>query len=96
MTHTVLVLIEAKPGKENEVKKILHALVKPSRQEEGCINYDLHDCPDNSGKFMFYENWTSKAAHDTHSASTHVTAAKLAATDLLLKPLDVSYWDINK
>jgi quinol monooxygenase YgiN len=65
MTHTVLVLIEAKPGKENEVKKILHALVKPSRQEEGCINYDLHDCPDNSGKFMFYENWTSKAAHDT-------------------------------
>ncbi|KJR41798.1 antibiotic biosynthesis monooxygenase, partial [Candidatus Magnetoovum chiemensis] len=39
---TVKAVIKAKEGKEELVKNELIALLKPTRLEYGCINYDLH------------------------------------------------------
>ncbi|MGA2028939.1 MAG: putative quinol monooxygenase [Verrucomicrobiota bacterium] len=69
---TLVVTFQARPGKEAELRKMLTGLLVPTRKEDGCINYDLHVAPDNPSKFLFYENWTSKAHLDAHGQTPHV------------------------
>ncbi len=35
------------------------ALVKPTRLEAGCLNYDLHRSVDDADVWFVYENWLS-------------------------------------
>ena len=69
---TVFAFAQARPGKEKELKEALLTLVAHTRQETGCINYDLHRHLDQPGKFAFYENWVDKAALEQHRASPHM------------------------
>ncbi|MBI4776988.1 MAG: antibiotic biosynthesis monooxygenase [Deltaproteobacteria bacterium] len=89
---TIVAMLEAKPGKEEELNKALLELIKPTRKEAGCINYDLHRSEDDPKKFFFYENWTGKSALDEHMASPHLTGFVKRAKELLAKPLDVKFY----
>jgi quinol monooxygenase YgiN len=73
-TLTVVATFQARPGKEAELRAALIGLVAPTRNETGCINYDLHVAPEAPAKFLFHENWTSQAALDTHLKQPHVQA----------------------
>ena len=44
----------------------LEKLVPITRAEDGCLQYDLHVDNENSGFFVFYENWESRALWQTH------------------------------
>lgn len=63
---TVVAMHQARPGKEDELKKALISLVESTCKETGCINCDLYISPEYPGKFMFHENWTSRAHLDAH------------------------------
>ena len=89
---TVIARLRAKEGKENSLKEILLDLIEPSRRDEGCINYDLHQSDNDSSMFMFHENWTSKEALDKHLATPHLQSFIKESEGLLAKPLDVSLW----
>jgi len=91
--YTVLVTLEAKPGKEKELETVLTSLIAPSLAEEGCINYDLHKSPHNPQLFMFYENWSSKAAHSAHCETSHFTSTKPVVEGLTTDPLVASFWE---
>ena len=91
--YTVLAIIEAKPGKEEELEKILKSLVAPTLQEEGCVNYDFHRDSNNPAIFMFYENWVNKDAHQKHCETTHIKEWQARMPDLVAKPYDVTFWD---
>lgn len=91
---SVVAYVEAKPGMEEQVKSNLQALVEPTRREEGCFNYDLHQSADNPALFVFYENWTSKAALDAHLETPHVRAFIDQADTLLAKPIEITLWDM--
>lgn len=93
-SFTIVAIIEAKPGKEQALKAMLTSLVKPTLQEEGCINYDLHQSLDNPGKFMFYENWTSEETHAMHMKTPHIQEWRSKKDDLLAKLSDVTQWCI--
>ena len=69
---TVIATFEAKPGKETALRAALSALVEPTRTEAGCLNYDLHESAESPTKFLFHENWTSKAHLDAHLQSAHI------------------------
>jgi quinol monooxygenase YgiN len=56
---------------EKELGSELHALVAPTREEAGCLAYELHSDPDDPGKFMFYEKFASQAALDVHLTAPH-------------------------
>ncbi len=88
MTNLLTVVAEmlAKPGKEEELKAQLVAMVEPTRKEDGCIQYDLHVSTDEAGRFVFYENWTSREHLDRHLASPHLVAFRTVAGDLLAEP----------
>ena len=58
---TVIATFQANPGKEAELQKALASLVTPTRQEAGCINYDLHVSAEYPSRFLFHETWTSRA-----------------------------------
>jgi quinol monooxygenase YgiN len=70
--HIVLnVHMEAVPGREEDLARELHALIAPTRQEPGCLAYELHRDPDAPGRFMFYEKFADQAALDAHIGSAH-------------------------
>jgi quinol monooxygenase YgiN len=92
-TVTVVATFQAKPGKEEELKKVLTGLVAPTRQEAGCINYDLHQSAEEPGKFLFHENWTSKAHLDAHLQSAHIKALLPRVPELALGMPEIKIWE---
>lgn len=85
----VIARAQAKPGKEDELARVLATAVAPTRKEAGCIVYRLCQTQ-TKGLFYFYEIWQSQAALDAHAASDHLKAMKELAKDLLLGPTEVS------
>jgi quinol monooxygenase YgiN len=83
---TVVAEMQAKPGKEEDLRRAVLALIEPTRQEEGCVQYDLHVHSSDPGRFVFYENWTSREHLDRHAASAHLRIFGAAAADLLVQP----------
>ena len=84
----------AKPGKEGEVRDVLHALIAPSRREIGCYHYDLLQNPDNPRDFCFVERWEDDEAFAQHSATEHVTTAVAGVEGLVEAPSDVRRYRI--
>ncbi len=80
-TLTIVANIIAKAPKRELVKAELLKLIRATRAEAGCINYDLHQDNDNPNHFMFYENWQSRALWRTHMESEHVGAYAQATKD---------------
>ncbi len=89
---TVLALIVAKPGLEERVSDELEALLAPTRQEEGCINYNFHRSGEDPARFMFYENWRSQQDLDAHLARPHLVRFLGLAGELLAEPVQISLW----
>ncbi len=69
---TVIAHMRAKPGKEDELRSALQALVEPTTKEKGYVNYDMHEAVNEPGLFYFYENWESEADLDAHLAAPHL------------------------
>ena len=92
-TITVVATFRAKPGKEEQLKQALIGLVSPTRQEAGCLNYDLHVAPDDGSKFLFHENWTSKAHLDAHLKNTHIQALLPRMAELCAEAPEIKIWE---
>ncbi|WP_076416232.1 putative quinol monooxygenase [Shewanella sp. UCD-KL12] len=75
----IVARIEANKAQVALVKSELLKLIEPTRKEQGCLQYDLHQDNAHPELFVFYERWESKALLETHLASEHI-AAYLEAT----------------
>jgi len=92
-TLTVIATFQARPGKEADLRAALTGLLAPTRKETGCLNYDLHASPENPAKFLFHENWTSKAALDAHLQSPHVKALLPRVDELCVAFPEITVWE---
>jgi len=92
-TVTVVATFVARAGRETELRNALIKLVAPTREESGCLNYDLHISPENPGRFLFHENWTAKAALDAHLQSPHIQALVTRLDELCTEPPAIVIWD---
>jgi quinol monooxygenase YgiN len=92
-TLTVIAQIKAKPGQEGQVRQELLSLVAPSRQDAGCINYDLHQAADNPALFLFHENWASKAHLDAHLAKPDLQAALGRVGTMVAEAPQITLWE---
>ena len=63
---TLIAYLHAKPEKRDELLKVLHSFVKPSRAEPACVDYHLHVSNDDPNLFVFYENWRTRKELDEH------------------------------
>ncbi len=87
---TVVARFKAAAGKAEDLKKALLLLIEPSRKDEGCINYDLHQAIEDPSVFIFYENWRSKELLGIHSAKPHVLKFRAQVKDLLAEPPELT------
>ena len=92
-TITVVATFEARAGKEAELKAALTSLVAPTRKEAGCLNYDLHQLPDEPKKFLFHENWTSQAHLNAHLQSPHIKALLPRVPELAVAMPEIKIWE---
>jgi quinol monooxygenase YgiN len=92
-TITVIATFQARPGKETELRDALLKLIVPTRKEEGCINYDLHQAADDPAKFLFHENWTNRAALDAHMKSMHVQELIPRVGELCMEFPQIRTWE---
>lgn len=59
------------PDKIDLVLPLYEELVEKTRQEPGCVSYELCQDRKDSGHFVFIEAWEDYAALDAHVASEH-------------------------
>jgi quinol monooxygenase YgiN len=93
-TVQVVARFTAKPEKAEEVRSILRELVGPTRNEEGCTNYQLFQNNADRSDFVFIEEWTSHADLDAHSKTPHLHNALARAVPLLAKKPDISRYSL--
>lgn len=79
----VVATIPARPDAEDDVRAALVRLTAASRDDEGCVSYELFESGAAPGTFLTVEVWRSQADLDAHLGSAHVAAAFEAAGPLL-------------
>ena len=91
---TVIAAIKVKAGSEERALALLSSIVPPTREEPGCLVYDLHQSIHDPSEFMFYERWTSDAALTAHSTSTapHRLALREQLGSLVAGAPSVTRW----
>ncbi len=87
--YTIIGTVTARSETREELASLLAAQVSPTRAEPGCINYDFHVDAADPCVFVFYENWTSRAALDAHLAMPHLQPLFSQLDRLLARPVDI-------
>ena len=87
--YTIIGTVTARPETREELAALLQAQVAPTRDEAGCINYDFHCDASDPCVFVFYENWTSRAALDAHLEMPHLKPLFTQLDRLLACPVDI-------
>lgn len=86
---TIIANVKVKADKVDFVKAELEKLIEPTRAEEGCLQYDLHQDNENPAHFLFFENWSSRELWQDHMNNTHL-AAFVKATEGAIEDLVVN------
>jgi quinol monooxygenase YgiN len=84
---TVVAVFQARPGRNDDLRDALVAMLAPTRAENGCIRYDLHRSRGVEGQWFFDEIWASAAHHATHRETPHVQALLALGGDLYDAPI---------
>lgn len=66
----ITAVLKPKEGCEEQLKLELKKVQEASRQEAGCIKYDLHQSLDHH-TFVLYEVWENEAAVAHHNQTGH-------------------------
>jgi quinol monooxygenase YgiN len=69
---TVVAVMRAKAGREEDLRAALEELIEPTRKEDGYHTYALHRGAEDPSLFIFYENWTSAEHLDAHLSNQHL------------------------
>ncbi|WP_127088225.1 putative quinol monooxygenase [Aquabacter cavernae] len=76
-TIPVVAIFRAKPGTEAIVEALFRGVIADTLAEEGCITYQLNRDAADPARFVWTEEWASRALLDRHLAAPHI--AKLFA-----------------
>lgn len=67
---TVNAILEPKEGHAEQLFLELKKVQQASREEEGCIQYNIHQSVD-TNTFVLYEVWKDQDAVDSHAQTAH-------------------------
>jgi len=80
----VIATFRIRPGALEPFVEAAYALIDVARREAGCIYYDLHASVTDPDRVMCFEQWSDRAAFDTHFATPHLAAFSAAIKDFVL------------
>jgi quinol monooxygenase YgiN len=93
-TIRVVARIVSFPEKVEEAKALLLSLIEPSRQDNGCIKYELLQNRADPTIFTFVEEWVCDADLDAHLASSYVAAAIARIPELIAEGPDIQRYNL--
>lgn len=93
-TLRVVARITAQPDQVEPLKAVLSELIEPTRQEPGCIQYELLQNLADPTDFTFVETWETEAALDSHLASDHIQTALQKLQGLVANPPDIQRYNL--
>jgi quinol monooxygenase YgiN len=85
----VIARAQAVEGKAEELKAVLKQLVEPTRQEKGCIYYDLF-ASNLPGVLIFNEEWASAEDLQTHASTERMAQVQAQAAPFRLGATEVN------
>jgi len=89
MTVHIVARFIARPECMDELRTLLLGMLEPTRQESGCLRYELlHNAADPTD-FTFVEEWADDAAINAHLETPHLNALVAQSQPLLATALDV-------
>ncbi len=88
---TLIAQNEVKIEHLSEALGLYKELVQKTREESGCIKYDLYVDEKNENHFTFFEEWKDEAALEAHRNSEHFTRIIPQLTLLRSKPSQVTF-----
>jgi quinol monooxygenase YgiN len=65
------------------VKTELLKMIEPTRMEEGCIEYRLHQDNDDPTLFIFFEMWENLACLERHMTTPHFNSYIVAVDGMI-------------
>ena len=89
MTLRVVAHLKAKAEKAGEARTLLEGLLVPTRQEPGCISYEMLENIADPTRFTFVEEWQDETALDAHFGTDHIQNAITQFGDLMAEELDL-------
>lgn len=85
---TVVASFVAKEGQIENLKNALMALVAPTREEVGCLRYDLQQAMTNPARLTMLEEYQDQSALDHHNRQPYL-ANLIQQLDSLAEVVDV-------
>jgi len=67
----IVAIFTIKPEYHTEFQTEFKKIVEGSRQEDGCIQYDLNQDVKDPNTYVFIETWQSRQAIDIHNTQAH-------------------------
>jgi quinol monooxygenase YgiN len=80
----------ARAGNEEALEETLQAVVKPTRDEAGCLGIQLFRSTRDRRLFYIHSRWIDEAAFELHATLPHTTKYIPQAETLIDHPLDVT------
>lgn len=93
-TVRVVARVIALPEKVEELKAALRELIEPTRQEAGCIQYELLQNQSDPTDFNFVEEWNSNDAINAHLDSAHIEVIDSKLDGLVAAELDIRRYNL--
>ena len=89
--HAIAVL-NASPDKREELNSLLTSLLGPTRQESGCIRFELWQNREAPTEFAIVYQWHSEQAVQDHIGTGHAQRAMSRLPELLAAPMDLRFY----
>ena len=89
---TVTAQIRVKPGTAILLKRALTEVATLTRQEPGCLGYDLHQSVNEPNLFLLHERWSSRADLDAHLEMPYIQDLNAQSHAVLAEPVIVQIW----
>jgi len=90
----VVARIKASSDNVSAVREILSGLVEPTREESGCVTYQLLQNRKDPTDFTFVEEWQSDSAFDAHLSSDHIQEALPKLEPITAEPPDIRTYSV--
>jgi len=94
MQVSVIVKETIKEGQLGAFVDYMRELIRLTKEEGGCIAYDLYEAADGSGEVVLVELWESQGALDKHIQTDHFISLVPGADVYKAKPSEVKVFNI--
>ncbi|HEX6896540.1 MAG TPA: putative quinol monooxygenase [Bryobacteraceae bacterium] len=88
MSLHFVVRFEPRPGKAEEFRQALLAVIDPSRAESGCIDLQVFESVREPVHFAIHSEWVDETAFELHARMPHTMRFLEAAKELLPHPVE--------